>query len=93
MRLPGITYERLYNGDAVNFNVYLDKSTVDRLDRLAKARGVKRNTLIREAVDRLLAHETRAGWPAAVLAHEGVAGPAFEAARSKLRAPRGDPLA
>ena len=77
----------------MNFNVYLDKQTVDRLNRLAKARGVKRNALIREAVEHLLARETRAGWPAAVLEHRGVPGPAFESGRRKLRPPRRDPLA
>ena len=77
----------------MNFNVYLDKQTVDRLNRLAKARGVKRNALIREAVEHLLAAQTRAGWPAAVLEHQGIPGPAFESARRKLRAPRRDLLA
>jgi hypothetical protein len=77
----------------VNFNVYLDKQTVERLNRLAKARGVKRNALIREAVEHLLAAQTRAGWPAAVLGHRGVPGAAFESSRGRLRPPRRDPLA
>jgi predicted transcriptional regulator len=76
----------------VNFNIYVDRQTVERLNRLAKARGVTRNALIREAVEHLLARETRAGWPAAVREHRGVAGSAFESARRKLRPPRRDPL-
>lgn len=77
----------------MNFNIYLDKLTVDRLNRLAKARGITRNALIREAVEHLLARETGAGWPAAVLEHEGVPGAGFETSRSKLRPPHEDPLA
>lgn len=77
----------------MNFNVYLDKQTVDRLNRLAKARGVKRNALIREAVDRLLARDTQGGWPAEVMEHQGVPGPDFESGRSRLEPPPSDPLA
>ena len=77
----------------MNFNIYLDKLAVERLDRLAKARGMKRNALIREAVEQLLARETGAGWPAAVLEHRGVPGAGFETSRRKLRSPRRDPLA
>jgi hypothetical protein len=49
--------------------------------------------LIREAVEHLLAAQTRAGWPAAVLEHRGVPGAAFESSRGRLRPPRRDPLA
>jgi predicted transcriptional regulator len=77
----------------LNFNIYLDKRTVDRLNRLAKARGVKRNALIREAVEALLESQASRGWPAAVLEHEGVAVAPFESTRSGLRAPRRDTLA
>lgn len=77
----------------VNVYLYLDNQTVDRLNRLAKSRGVKRSALIREAVEHLLAAQTRAGWPVAVLEHPGIPAAAFESARRKLRPPRRDPLA
>lgn len=78
----------------MNFNVYIDKETVERLERLAKARRTSRNALIREAVEQLLDRAPDAGWPRAVLDFEGVAGTRpFERSRGKLRAPRRDPLA
>lgn len=78
----------------MNFNVYIDRETVDRLERLAKARRMSRNALIREAVEQLLERAPEGGWPRAVLQFEGVAGiTPFERARSKLRKPRRDPLA
>jgi len=78
----------------MNFNVYIDAETGRRLDRLAKARRISRNALIREAVARLLDRGTDAGWPKAVLDFEGLPGPsAFEDARRRLRPPKLDPLA
>ncbi|MFN0315104.1 MAG: CopG family transcriptional regulator [Burkholderiales bacterium] len=78
----------------MNFNVYIDKETGDRLGRLAKARGTTRNTLIREALAQILERGGKAGWPPEVLGFEGIsAARPFEAARRKLRAPRKDPLA
>ena len=78
----------------MNFNVYIDKQTGDRLERLARIRRTSRNALIREALAHLLERGTQAGWPPEVLGFPGI--PAvrpFEAARRKLRAPRKDPLA
>jgi hypothetical protein len=78
----------------MNFNVYIDKETVRRLERLAKARRTSRNALIREAVEQLLDRAPDAGWPRAVLDFEGFAGAVvFETSRKKLRPPRRDPLA
>ena len=77
----------------MNFNIYLDEPTVDRLNRLARTRKTTRNALIREAVGRLLEREDVAGWPALVLAHEGEPdAPPFESSRRSLRAPRRNPL-
>ena len=78
----------------MNFNVYIDKQTGERLARIAKARGASRNALIREALAHLLDRNIKAGWPEAVLNFRGVpkARP-FEEARRKLRAPGADPLA
>lgn len=78
----------------MNFNVYIDKQTGDRLGRLAKTRRTSRNALIREALAHLLERGAKAGWPPEVLGFQGI--PAvrpFEAARRRLRAPRKDPLA
>jgi hypothetical protein len=78
----------------MNFNVYIDKRTGVRLERLAATRRTSRNALIREAVTRLLERQTKAGWPSAVLDFQGcpTVSP-FEVARRRLRAPRKDPLA
>lgn len=77
----------------MNFNVYLDGPTVDRLNRLARTRKTTRNALIREAVARLLEGDEATGWPALVLAHAGEPeAPPFEASRGTLRAPRRNPL-
>jgi predicted transcriptional regulator len=77
----------------MNFNVYLDADTVERLNTLARKRGTTRNALIREAVGHLLDQQAHAGWPEAVMAFQGeAAAPRFEAARKGLRPPRKDPL-
>lgn len=78
----------------MNFNVYIDKRTGERLARLAKSRRTSRNALVREALARLLNRETVAEWPREVLDFEGMPGARpFEKTRGKLRAPRKDPLA
>lgn len=78
----------------MNFNVYVDKRTGERLTSLARARRTSRNALVREALTQLLEPGHKAGWPAAVLEFQGIKGmPPFEQARRKLRSPRPDPLA
>lgn len=78
----------------VNFNVYIDKQTGERLARLARTRRTSRNALIREALADLLERGSGAGWPPEVLGFRGIpAARPFEAARRRLRAPRQDPLA
>lgn len=78
----------------MNFNVYIDKETVERLERLAKARRTSRNALIRQAVEQLLDGVPDAGWPRLVLDFGGAPSVTpFERHRGKLRAPRADPLA
>ncbi len=77
----------------MNFNVYLDEPTVERLNRLARARRTTRNALIREAVGRLLDQKTTMGWPTEVLEHRGLPDtPAFESRRRGLRPPKRNPL-
>ena len=78
----------------MNFNVYIDKQTGERLERLAKNKRTSRNALIREALAYLLERGAKAEWPPEVLGFQGVLGvPAFEGARRRLGAPREDPLA
>lgn len=77
----------------MNFNVYLDDATVDRLNTLARKRRTTRNALIREAVAHLLEGKDGAAWPELVRDFHGE--PAiepFEASRRGLRAPKKDPL-
>lgn len=77
----------------MNFNVYLDDATVDRLNSLARKRGTTRNALIREAVAHLLESRSAAAWPALVREFEGESGVApFEASRSGMRPPKKDPF-
>lgn len=78
----------------MNFNVYIDKRTGERLERLAKTRRTSRNALIREALAHLLERGAKAEWPSEVLSFQGVpkATP-FEDTRRKLGAPRQDPFA
>jgi len=77
----------------MNFNVYLDALTVERLNALARHRGATRNALIREAVAHLLDQQSRPGWPDTVMAFQGDPGaPAFESARKAVRAPKKDPF-
>ena len=77
----------------MNFNVYIDKPTGERLARLAKARRTSRNALIREAIANLLVRDGHAGWPKAVLDFQGMpAVRSFEDSRQALKAPSEDPL-
>ena len=78
----------------MNFNVYIDKHTGERLQRLAQRRRTSRNALVREALARLLERNSQAGWPDAVIGFSGVSGARpFEDARRMLEEPASDPLA
>jgi len=78
----------------MNFNIYIDKQTGARLERLAKARRMPRNALIREALAHMVVHGAGGSWPQEVLDFRGVPkGRAFEETRSRLAAPSADPLA
>ena len=80
---------------AMNFNIYLDSTLGAALQRLAKRRKVARNALIRQAVEDLLAKESRTEvWSEAVLGWRGEPNfPPFESRRSTLSSPTDDPLA
>jgi len=58
----------------VNFNIYLDDETGQRLNRLAKQVGESRNALVREAVSDWLDRHGKPQWPDEVLAFKGMAG-------------------
>lgn len=77
----------------MNFNIYVDKQTGERLERLAKRRRTSRNKLVREALSHFIERESTAGWPEAVLDFPGVekAEP-FEAHRRALKPARPDPF-
>jgi hypothetical protein len=78
----------------MNFNIYVDKETGERLARMAKRRRTSRNALIREALQHFVAQGPGAQWPGEVLGFQGVRKVRpFEAARRKLVPPSADPLA
>ena len=78
----------------MNFNVYIDKQTGERLDRLAKARRTSRNALVREALAHLVKQGSGGHWPQEVLDVRGVPkARRCEDARRRLAAPSTDPLA
>jgi predicted transcriptional regulator len=77
----------------VNFNVYVDDITADKLKRLARKTGATRNALVREAIAVYL-ERGASEWPAIVTEFEGDASVrAFETARAELAAPVDDPFA
>jgi hypothetical protein len=78
----------------VNFNIYLDDETGQRLTAAASQRGETRNAVIRQAVQDWLRRDGKTEWPALVLSHTGMPDmPPFEAGREELVPPPGDPLA
>jgi hypothetical protein len=78
----------------MNFNIYVDKQTGERLAKIAKKRRTSRNALIREALRHLVAQGPGAQWPREVLDFQGIRKmQPFEAARRKLAPPSADPLA
>ncbi len=78
----------------MNFNIYLDDETGQKLSHVAEQAGETRNALIRQAVSEWLNRSGKPQWPDEVLAFKGMADlPLFEASRSRLKAPPADPLA
>ena len=77
----------------MNFNVYVDDITADKLKRLARKTGASRNALVRQAIAVYL-ERGASEWPAIVTAFEGDESMrAFETARTELAAPADDPFA
>lgn len=77
----------------MHFNIYVDDALGQEFTAYAKAKGVTRNRLIREALAQFM-HKRQAQWPDAVLSFKGVPTfPAFEASRTELLAPKEDPFA
>jgi hypothetical protein len=76
----------------MNFNIYLDRDSAERLDRLAHKRRTPRNALVREAV-RVLIDRSTAAWPKEVLEFKGEPSLApFESHRVELASDRDDPF-
>jgi len=77
----------------VNFNVYVDDVTAERLKRLARKTGATRNALVRKAIAVYLDRGT-SEWPTLVSEYEGDESiHPFENARTELAVPVGDPFA
>lgn len=78
----------------MHFNIYLDDSTGQQLNALARQTGESRNALIRQAVSLWLAQQSQPQWPEVVMNFKGMADmPLFEASRDRLKPPVDDPLA
>lgn len=79
----------------MNFNIYLDPDTGQKLQKLAKRKRLTRNALIRKAVQELVQNEERSDtWSPEVLEWEGEpATEPFESHRLDLRPIKDDPLA
>jgi hypothetical protein len=78
----------------MNFNIYLDDETGQRLNRAAQEAGESRNAVIRQAVAEWLARHTLPQWPDTVLDFQGLPEtPTFESTRDQLKPPAVDPLA
>jgi predicted transcriptional regulator len=78
----------------MNFNIYLDDETGQKLNQLAKRVGESRNALVRQAVSDWLIRYGKPRWPDEVLAFKGMADmPLFESGRDRLKPPIDDPLA
>jgi hypothetical protein len=78
----------------MNFNVYIDKKTGERIARLAKMKRKSRNALIREALNQLLEQQSQPQWPREVMNFEGLPKTRpFENSRRELKVPATDPLA
>ena len=78
----------------MNFNIYLDDATGQRLVSAAEQAGETKNALIRKAVGEWLARHSQPQWPDTVLDFKGMVDmPLFEANRDRLKPPMVDPLA
>lgn len=79
---------------SMNFNIYIDEVTGERLNRLAAKRRASRNSIIRDALTDYLDREVAGTWPDAILSFTGVPDmPPFESGRVLLKEPVDDPLA
>jgi predicted transcriptional regulator len=78
----------------MNFNIYIDDETGERLNQAAHKTGQSRNALIRRALDDWLNRRGASQWPDEVAGFNGLASmPRFEDTRDKLKPPASDPLA
>lgn len=78
----------------MNFNIYLDDQTGQRLVVAAEHYEQSKNALIRKAVSEWLARNGDEQWPEAVMKFNGITDmPPFESGRDTLKLPLSDPLA
>ena len=78
---------------SVNFNVYVDDVTAEKLKRLARRTGATRNALVRKAIAVYL-DRGASEWPAVVSEYQGDESlHPFEEARRELALPVDDPFA
>lgn len=78
----------------MNFNVYLDERTAQRLALYAKRRRMTRNAIIREAVADWIGRNGESKWPERVMAARGEPKFApFESHRDELKSATDDPFA
>jgi Ribbon-helix-helix protein, copG family len=72
----------------MNFNIYVEDSLAEKLERLSEQQGKKRNAIIREALEAWVARFTPNIWPDIVMNYDGTEdGITFEATRSELLSP------
>jgi hypothetical protein len=77
----------------VNFNLYLDRASAARLDRVARQTRRPRNALVREAV-RVWLDRSGAAWPEEVLKFESDPSlTPFESHRAEFGSASDDPFA
>lgn len=79
----------------MNFSIHIDDKTAAELDQLSKKTGRKRNSLIREAIEKLLQSDKKSHWPKEVLELAGAAKdlPPFESYRKEFPPEDKDPFA
>lgn len=78
----------------MNFNVYLNKSTGEKISKIAKNLKRSRNSIINEALEEWLETHTSSKWPSHFFDFEPIEDmPDFKELRSDLKPISEDPLA
>jgi len=78
----------------MNINIYIEDKLGEKITQAAKARGMSRNLVIRDALKEWLQHHKAQQWPASIQRFKGVSDfPEFESYRDELEEPKEDPFA